>query len=144
MEEINEALEFGKLFKEIGHLLRHNMTKGFEDIGITMPQGMVIGSLSKFGKMKVNELSKNLGLSNSTVSGIIDRLEKQGMVERTRSEDDKRVVYVSLTHKFEAIHQGFHKRTEELMMKIMKRGSEEEINKIIEGLRTLKELLKRE
>ena len=47
--------------------------------------------------MKITEFSNQLCLSNSTVSGIIDRLEKQEMVVRERSEEDKRVVYVSIS-----------------------------------------------
>lgn len=141
MEINNKSIEVSKLLREIMLLLKQNMTKVFEDRKITAPQGMVIGILSKFGKMKISDLSKQLGLSNSTISGIIDRLEKQEMVERERSQEDKRVVYVMITPKFQEIHQDFHKRIEENISNIMKRGSDEEIIKITEGLYTLKKLL---
>lgn len=141
MQNIDESMEVVKLFKQVVSLLKHNMLKGFEDTGITPPQGMVIGSLSKFGKLKISDLSDNLGLSNSTISGIIDRLEKQGMVIRTRSQEDKRVVYVSLSPEFEEMHHNFHKRTEENIQAIMDRGTHEDLDKIIDGLNTLKKLL---
>lgn len=141
MDELKESLELTKLFREIMYLVRNNMSKGFDGYEITMPQGMVIGNLGKFGKMKISELSGRLGLSNSTVSGIIDRLEKQGMVERSRSLDDKRVVYVSLSTKFEELHKGFHKSFEEKILSLVNKGTPEELNKIIDGLNTLKRLL---
>lgn len=141
MEEMNRGIEVSKLFKEVMLLIRQNMLKGFEDTGITAPQSMVIGTLSKFGRMKVSELSDKLGLTNSTISGIIDRLEKQGIAERERSKEDKRVVYVSLTSKFEDMHQGFHKKMEENMQNMINRGTPEEISKIIDGFDTLKRLL---
>ena len=141
MDKINESLELTKLFREIMHLVKSNMTKNFEGFDITMPQGMVIGNLARFGKMKVSELSGRLGLSNSTVSGIVDRLEKQGIVERVTSNDDKRVVYVSLTAGLEEMHKGFHKSFEEKILGMLDKGTPEEINKIIEGLNTLKRLL---
>ena len=143
MEGTNESMEVITLIKEVMSLMKHSMSKGFDHEGMTMPQGMVIGTLSRCGKMKINELSKNLGLSNSTVSGIIDRLEKQEIVERIRSDEDKRVVYVSISPKFESLHQGFHKKMEEGVRNIMSRGTTEEIDKIIGGLVILKELLGR-
>ena len=36
---------------------------------------------------------------NSTVTGIIDRMEREGLVERRRSEDDRRVIHITLTKK---------------------------------------------
>lgn len=141
MEMQSESVVLSKLFREIMFLFKQNMSKVFEDSGITVPQGMVIGTLSKFGKMKISDLSINLGFSNSTISGIIDRLEKQRMVERERSEDDKRVVYVKITPEFKELHQDFHKIAEENITNIIKRGTTEEVIKIVEGLNILKKLL---
>ncbi|MCX7749809.1 MAG: MarR family transcriptional regulator [Clostridia bacterium] len=117
------------------------MRKSFEDMGITMPQGMVIGMLSVHGEMKISELSKELGLSNSTVSGIIDRLEKQQVVERIRSQTDKRIVHVKLSPHFAKRHHDFHKKAEENFAKLLEKGTPEEIQKIIEGLDALKKVL---
>lgn len=141
MEEMNRGIVVSKLFKEVMLLIRQNMLKGFEDTGMTAPQSMVIGTLSKFGRMKVSELSEKLGLTNSTVSGIIDRLEKQGMAERERSKEDKRVVYVSMTAKFEEVHKDFHKKMEENLENMINRGTPEDISKIIDGFNALKRLL---
>ncbi len=133
--------EVAKLFLEVGKELKHNMRKCFEDIGITMPQGMVIGILFKDGEMKISELSNKLGLSNSTTSGIIDRLEKQGIVERIRSQEDKRIVYVRLSQKSEEMHHSFHKTAEENFEKLLEKGTPEDVEKIIEGLSVLKKVM---
>lgn len=141
--DINRSVEVARLFKEIMSLFRQHMGKCFEDIGLTMPQSMVIGILSRCGKMKISELSDELGLSNSTVSGIIDRLEKQNIVKRERSRKDRRVVYVSLCSSFEEMHKDFHKKVEENIANIINTGTPEEIEKIIEGFKTLKKLFAR-
>ena len=96
MDDINESTKVANLFQEVMILFKHSMSKAFEDSGITAPQGMVLGILNKEPRIKITELSSKLGLPNSTVSGLVDRLEKQGMVERERSEEDRRVVYVSI------------------------------------------------
>ncbi|SFC76063.1 MarR family winged helix-turn-helix transcriptional regulator [Clostridium uliginosum] len=141
METLNESIEVARLFQEVMQLFKHNMKKVFNDAGISAPQGMVIGLLSKNKKMKITELSNHLCLSNSTVSGIIDRLEMQQMVVRERSKEDKRVVYVSISPNFEDIHKTFHKQLEKNIENIMNQGSTEELHKISVGLDALKKLL---
>ena len=71
-----------------------------EGIGLTFPQIAVLKSTAK-GAKTVGQISQAVGLSNSTVSGIIDRLERDGFVERKRSEDDRRVVRIQHTSKVE-------------------------------------------
>ncbi|MGH4122008.1 MAG: MarR family winged helix-turn-helix transcriptional regulator [Clostridium sp.] len=141
MKTLNESIEVAKLFQEVMQLFRHNTSKILCETGISAPQGMVLGLLSKKKKMKITELSHELCLSNSTVSGIVDRLEKQEMVARERSESDKRVVYVSISPKFNDMHETFKKQFEKNIQNTMSRGSEEELHKIFEGLSTLKKLL---
>lgn len=141
MENINESVEVARLFQEVMNLFRLNMKKIIEETGMSAPQGMVIGLLHKNKKMKVTELSKHLHLSNSTVSGIIDKLEEQEVVIRERSTDDKRVVYVRISPKFEDIHKDFHKKIEKNIESILNQGSQEDLNKISEGLVIFKKLL---
>ncbi|NRY63005.1 MarR family winged helix-turn-helix transcriptional regulator [Clostridium beijerinckii] len=141
MEIINESIEVSRLFQEVMSLFRLNMKKIIEHTGMTAPQGMVIGLLHKNKKMKVTELSKQLHLPNSTVSGIIDKLEEQEAVIRERSEDDKRVVYVSISPKFIEMHKNFNKQIEHNIESILNQGTQEELNKISEGLIIFKRLL---
>ena len=141
MDELRKGLEVSKLIGEILNMMRQNMTRGFGEAKLTAPQGMVVGILSHSGRMKLSDLSQKMGLSNSTVSGIVDRLEKQGVVERIRSEEDRRVIYIATTKSFNDQHKDFHKRMEENMHNLMGKGSAEDIDKIIDGLQTLKKLL---
>jgi DNA-binding MarR family transcriptional regulator len=141
METINNKVEVARLFFEVNKILKRSTRKSFEDIGITLPQMLVIGTLTKFGEMKITELSKKLNLSNSTISGIIDRLEKQELVVRTRSEKDRRIVYVKVTPKFGELHKGFHQKIEESFSDLLSTGTPDEIEKIIVGLNTLKIIL---
>lgn len=142
MDTINKKLEIARLFFEVNKAIKQNLRHNFEDTGITLPQSLVIGALIKFGEMKITELSRKINLSNSTISGIIDRLEKQRLVERTRSEADRRIVYVKVTPRFGEIHKGFHREFEERFEDLLSSGTPEDIEKIIEGLTILKKILK--
>ncbi|MGC5328438.1 MarR family winged helix-turn-helix transcriptional regulator [Brevibacillus sp. SYSU BS000544] len=75
-----------------------------EQCGITLPQIFVLGELKDAPKT-IGEIAKSVGLSYSTVSGIVDRLERDGFVQRERDHRDRRVVWVSVTDSPECFDQ---------------------------------------
>lgn len=125
------------------HNIKHGMKCQFREVNLTAPQGLLISALSRNGKMKVSDLSEQLLLSNSTVSGIIDRLEKQGLVERSRSDEDRRVVYVSLSRKTEEEVMQHFKCAERKLESMMGNASDEELDEILHGLSVLEKVLER-
>lgn len=127
--------------KTVLHSIKKNLGTRFNGFNLTGPQGMLMGILNRYGEMKVSDLSEKLGLSNSTVSGIIDRLEKQDLVKRTRSESDRRVVYVSATEKFKKGFEENFKELENDFGRMLSKASTEEIDTIIEGLHLLQKIL---
>ena len=71
------------------------LTKGLaSQFGLTGPQLTVIKLLETFDNLSLSSLSERIRAQNSTVTGIIDRMERDGIVTRTRSEEDRRVVRV--------------------------------------------------
>jgi DNA-binding MarR family transcriptional regulator len=64
---------------------------------LTGPQLTVIKLLAGIGDLSLTELSESMQTKNSTVTGIIDRMENAGLVRRVRSETDRRVVLIHLT-----------------------------------------------
>lgn len=67
--------------------------------GLTGPQLSVAKILEDIGDLSLSELSERINAQNSTVTGIVDRMEREGLVERKRSSDDRRVVHIRLTKK---------------------------------------------
>ncbi|MCB9615691.1 MAG: MarR family transcriptional regulator [Sandaracinus sp.] len=67
--------------------------------GLTGPQVTAIKVLENFGALSLTDLSARMSATNSTMTGIADRMERDGLVERTRSETDRRVVQIALTEK---------------------------------------------
>jgi DNA-binding MarR family transcriptional regulator len=66
--------------------------------GITGPQLWLLKILANGEPMRHGELSKKMYLHPSTISGVVDRLEKKGYVTRVRDHEDRRVVKVELTY----------------------------------------------
>jgi len=66
--------------------------------GLTSPQLLLMQAIQSQGDVTVGALAREISLSQATVTTIIDRLEKRGLVYRERSQQDKRRVYVHLTN----------------------------------------------
>lgn len=66
---------------------------------LTGPQLTVVKLLETFGDISLSELSEKIRAQNSTVTGIIDRMEREDLVTRERSKEDRRVVFIRLTAK---------------------------------------------
>lgn len=67
------------------------------ELGLTYPQYLAMLVLWEEGEASVSRLGERLKLDSGTLTPLLKRLEKAGLVTRRRSEDDERVVLVSLT-----------------------------------------------
>lgn len=65
--------------------------------GLTVPQLLVMQAIAKDGSPSTSALARHIVVSQATVTRIIDRLERAGLVKREKSSKDKRVVNVRLT-----------------------------------------------
>jgi MarR family transcriptional regulator, organic hydroperoxide resistance regulator len=70
-----------------------------QEFGITGPQLWALKTISADGSLSLGELSNKMYLHPSTVTGVVDRLEKKGYVVRDRGQEDRRVIEVKLTPK---------------------------------------------
>jgi DNA-binding MarR family transcriptional regulator len=68
-----------------------------KETGQTTPQLLLLKALEKDGRAKPSVLAKSVHLSHATVTSIVDRLAKSGMVTREKSEDNGRSVEIVLT-----------------------------------------------
>ncbi|MBK1809670.1 MarR family transcriptional regulator [Clostridium sp. YIM B02505] len=143
MDEVNRGVELVRKLKNIGKLIKRSMGNHFEEMGLTQSQGMLIGVLCHQGDMKISDLSEKLGLSNSTVSGIIDRLEKQGLVERKRSKEDKRIVFVNVTEEFLKNFKENFSKVERKLERIASEATTEELDTVLNGLEALENIMRR-
>ena len=75
----------------------------FGRLDLTFPQALALIMLEEHGDMPISRLAQLTGSANSTVSGIVDRLEKSDLVRRERSPYDRRIIYVRLTDRYRAM-----------------------------------------
>jgi MarR family transcriptional regulator, organic hydroperoxide resistance regulator len=65
--------------------------------GLTPTQLSVVKLLDTSGDLSLSALSERMHSNNSTVTGIIDRMERDGLVRRARSKSDRRMWMIALT-----------------------------------------------
>lgn len=137
LEKLDRSFQVLKLIKKVGEQMKRQIHKESGDMNLTAPQGMAIGLLHKEGPLRIGDLSEKMALSNSTVSGILDRLEKLNYIERIKSPEDRRVVHVDLTESFRTIMDSRKEKMDDLMSKMIGHATEEEVETIVNGLKTL-------
>ncbi|HNV05593.1 MAG TPA: MarR family transcriptional regulator [Petrotogaceae bacterium] len=118
--------------------------KVLKDYDISPAQFDVLQLLYFDGEKKLSEISKNLGVTKSTTTGLIKRLEILYFLDREQSEEDKRVYRIKLTDSGrELITKVIKKRVEVMQSVIDRLGNEKElIEKLSELQKTIKEVVK--
>ena len=67
------------------------------DFSLTGPQVVCLRHLLRSGPCTAGELAREVSLSQATISGILERLERRGALQRERDERDRRRVHCRLT-----------------------------------------------
>lgn len=127
-----------KFFKYIMEIEEKKLiTDEFSDI--TYNDMHVIEAIGQKEPKKMSQIAREMSVTTGTLTKTIDALEKKGYVQRQRSEQDKRVVNISLTkrglHAFRH-HEQFH---QEMIAFILEHVNEEEssvLQKALESLMT--------
>ena len=131
MEPLNKREDIFRLIKFIDKELRNDFQSRLSEYGLTAQQGRLlfyINCNNKDGRqIRQVDIEKHFQLTKSTVHGLINRMEKAGLVIK-RKEDNNQ--YVQISEKTEGILMHvFDKRTE-CLDKLTKGMSEEEINQL--------------
>lgn len=68
-----------------------------KESGLTGPQLVLLRAIKELGNVTIKQLSNHTNMSQATATTILDRLERNGYIERVRSLEDKRKVHAKLT-----------------------------------------------
>ena len=98
---------YGWYIKRIDNALAKEAARNMQAHALTSQQAHVLVTLEHApeGSMALKELEESFGAAQSTVAGLISRLEKKGLVEGFQAPGDKRVKRVRLTEAGHAMHQ---------------------------------------
>ena len=113
----------------------------FGQFNLTFPQAMVLTALGEGGSMPISQLAEKTGSANSTISGIVDRLEKLDLACRTRSETDRRVIYVEVTERYKNLREDALGSVNDYFSTLVRSIGEDERQQILRSLDILDRVL---
>jgi DNA-binding MarR family transcriptional regulator len=74
-----------------------------QDYGLTAPQLVALHAVSRLQPVKAGRLAREIHLGQPTVTGIVTRLERRGLLQRSRGEQDRRSIQLRLTSEGERV-----------------------------------------
>ena len=95
MWTVDESLGF--VVNRSARAMRRVLDAGVVEHGLTASQYIVLERLWEEDGVSLTELGESLYFDNPTLTGIVDRMERDGFLERQRDDDDRRVVRIHLT-----------------------------------------------
>ncbi len=87
---LDSSLEFMRLLWSIEHNLQRMSKRMKREMGITVPQRLVLRVVGQFPQLSAGDLAHILRLHPSTITGILQRLVARGYLERTSDPGDSR------------------------------------------------------
>jgi DNA-binding MarR family transcriptional regulator len=102
-----DTTAFGQLLMALGRKasLRDPISDSFAALELTPAQVHSLMWLGVDGALTMGELARRLASTEKTITGVVDRMEREGLAKRDRDDKDRRVVHVALTKKGTQMHQ---------------------------------------
>lgn len=95
--EPSRALSFMRLLWPVAHALESTSKRMLATLGITGPQRLVLRIVGFHGRVSAGQLARELHIHPSSLSGMLRRLERAGLLARRHDPDDGRRAVLSLT-----------------------------------------------
>jgi DNA-binding MarR family transcriptional regulator len=127
--------------RRIFQVLKERSRSVENETSLTGSQLWVVKILDETSPLKVSELARRMYLHPATMVGLTDRLEAKGLVQRSRSEKDRRIVYIDLTEKGRELVKNSPEVVQSLLVKGLEIHTEQKLKKIAGGLEELVKIL---
>jgi DNA-binding MarR family transcriptional regulator len=103
-------------------------------LNVTVPQLKSLFFISHEGTTNLSKLASRLGTTPTNVTGIVDRLLKKGLLTRTESGQDRRILLLKLTEDGEKLVAKLRERRRGYMSEVLDHMSQDELAVLVQGL----------
>ncbi|MFC3998977.1 MarR family winged helix-turn-helix transcriptional regulator [Nocardiopsis sediminis] len=91
-----QGLTLAEALVRVTHLVNQEFAEASRGQGLTPQQAQLLCQLTP-GPVGMTSLSRTLNLEKSSLTGLVDRVVRRGLVERTRDSQDRRACRITLT-----------------------------------------------
>jgi MarR family transcriptional regulator, organic hydroperoxide resistance regulator len=131
-----------KELRYISHLIKQKGREILSNYTITPPQFVALQWLHESGDMTIGDLSNKMYLAFSTTTDLVDRMEKNELVQRVRDEQDRRVVRIHLLAEGERIIQEVIEKRQDYLRELLDNFETDEAQDLLQLLQKLHLLMK--
>ncbi|MFC4737478.1 MarR family winged helix-turn-helix transcriptional regulator [Bacillus daqingensis] len=142
--ELEQVAKIEKSLRMIADIVKQKGREILSDFPITPPQFIALQWLHEFGDMTIGELSTKMYLACSTTTDLIDRMEKNELVERVKDTNDRRVVRIHLLDKGKTIIQEVIQQRQVYLQDVLEGFSQENVDFLDQSLNYLYEEMKKD
>jgi len=136
------AIELERHLSAIRQAIRRPVEAEFAKGGLTGPQRTVMHVLVMSEGLSLKELTAQVGLAHSTVSGIVDRLEKRGLVVRQPNLNDRRHTRITASEVVrEFLQKTYPVLAAQPLFEVLRMAKQSERAAVVRGIRTLRSLI---
>lgn len=96
---MSKALSLTSKISEAGNAFIISKLKEYNYGNLAPSHGDILVVLYKYKKITMKNIAEKIGRTKATVTVLIDKLEKNGLVKREKASDDNRITYISLSEK---------------------------------------------
>ncbi len=119
--------------RQVGGRISERILKK-HNVEINSAQGRIMFALWQKDGVSINELAKKTQLKKSTLTSMLDRLERMGYIRRQRSKKDRRKILIKRTEKDRTMEKKYVEVSEEMTRLFYKGFSKSEIDRFEEDL----------
>jgi len=127
--------------RRLFYVLAEQSRKAEQETGLTGAQLWVVKMLEEGSPMKVTELARRMYLHPATMVGLLDRLEAKSLVQRSRSDKDRRVVHITITEQGRELVRNSPEVAKGLLVKGLEPLPEKKVKVISDGLEQIVNIL---
>ncbi len=130
-----------RLLRRVAFIVKRRGRDILADFGITNPQFNALLALKEKEHMTMGELCEKLMLACSTATDLIDRMEKNGFIVRTRDTQDRRVIRLAVSEKGQQVITEVLSARRRYVASMLEKLSEEEKTQLAQSLDRLHSLM---
>ncbi len=141
MDKTELISRINQLQRKVDRAQRRSTTDVWMTLPLTIAQVKSLFFITNHGSSTSGKLAEALGVTPTNITGIVDRLVKQGLVSRTENPDDRRMQLLRATEKGEELVAGLRERRRGYMTEVLGRMTEDDLAVLARGLSLLVEAI---
>jgi len=134
--------EIEALLRKVSAVIRKRGREILSSYGITPPQLNALVILIEEDGITMGELCERMYLACSTATDLIDRMERNGLIERERDQSDRRVIRLRVKDPGRAVIEEVMKARKRYLGRVLEQVPEEEHEMLIKALRDLHNIMR--